>query len=389
MQLLRHTLRGCVDWNLHITIGNLWSRVTPFVGVWIETIFIGGDDKTLRSHPSWVCGLKHTSIIHSIKTLRHTLRGCVDWNSCECCKETDASSHTLRGCVDWNCRAVAERKAEICHTLRGCVDWNLIELLHHLPLNVTPFVGVWIETDKGFYLAFSGGVTPFVGVWIETDICLSMQAKDYVTPFVGVWIETIYERKRKNGGIVTPFVGVWIETLTMPLKKVPPGVTPFVGVWIETCMLPSVTFVVVCHTLRGCVDWNIDIEKSTISRRSHTLRGCVDWNTWNIVKVYKKSCHTLRGCVDWNRAFSASYCFCLVTPFVGVWIETVLPRAQYGDESVTPFVGVWIETWAATRHCMHEWVTPFVGVWIETPTWAVNIWRCDSHTLRGCVDWNC
>ena len=35
------------------------AMVTPFVGVWIETrtsIFIGGDDK---SHPSWVCGLKH------------------------------------------------------------------------------------------------------------------------------------------------------------------------------------------------------------------------------------------------------------------------------------------------------------------------------------------
>ena len=31
-------------------------QVTPFVGVWIETVFIGGDDKTLS----------------------HTLRGCVD-----------------------------------------------------------------------------------------------------------------------------------------------------------------------------------------------------------------------------------------------------------------------------------------------------------------------
>ena len=33
-----------------------------------------------------------------------------------------------------------------------------------------------------------------------------------------------------------------------------------------------------------------------------------------------------------------------VTPFVGVWIETVIPILWYDDIRVTPFVGVWIET---------------------------------------------
>ena len=33
-----------------------------------------------------------------------------------------------------------------------------------------------------------------------------------------------------------------------------------------------------------------------------------------------------------------------VTPFVGVWIETILPLLAYHKICVTPFVGVWIET---------------------------------------------
>ena len=34
----------------------------------------------------------------------------------------------------------------------------------------------------------------------------------------------------------------------------------------------------------------------------------------------------------------------LVTPFVGVWIETLKIRDISHDKKVTPFVGVWIET---------------------------------------------
>ena len=34
----------------------------------------------------------------------------------------------------------------------------------------------------------------------------------------------------------------------------------------------------------------------------------------------------------------------LVTPFVGVWIETVLMLLMILESEVTPFVGVWIET---------------------------------------------
>ena len=34
----------------------------------------------------------------------------------------------------------------------------------------------------------------------------------------------------------------------------------------------------------------------------------------------------------------------IVTPFVGVWIETALADSKRSDKEVTPFVGVWIET---------------------------------------------
>ena len=55
-------------------------------------------------------------------------------------------------------------------------------------------------------------VTPFVGVWIETQKLAEKQKKEYVTPFVGVWIETNYRSLLHHPMQVTPFVGVWIET---------------------------------------------------------------------------------------------------------------------------------------------------------------------------------
>ena len=42
--------------------------------------------------------------------------------------------------------------------------------------------GITIDRDK---------VTPFVGVWIETNLPLLHIRYEGVTPFVGVWIETL------------------------------------------------------------------------------------------------------------------------------------------------------------------------------------------------------
>ena len=56
----------------------------------------------------------------------------------------------------------------------------------------------------------------------------------------------------------------------------------------------------------------------------------------------------------------------LVTPFVGVWIETHTTDAEKAAAKVTPFVGVWIETLKENGGIFEHGVTPFVGVWIET-----------------------
>ena len=126
IRLMRcHTLRGCVDWNWNDGLFLLHVRVTPFVGVWIETntrklhirnicshTLRGCVDwnsciyvivaKELLSHPSWVCGLKPPSPGEGHRRLCHTLRGCVDWNILLAGSLTKSTGHTLRGCVDWN-----------------------------------------------------------------------------------------------------------------------------------------------------------------------------------------------------------------------------------------------------------------------------------------------
>ena len=56
----------------------------------------------------------------------------------------------------------------------------------------------------------------------------------------------------------------------------------------------------------------------------------------------------------------------MVTPFVGVWIETYYGMKILVPTKVTPFVGVWIETLLSGKSATSHTVTPFVGVWIET-----------------------
>ena len=45
-------------------------------------------------------------------------------------------------------------------------------LLHDYQFQVTPHVGVWIETLVGAHFYHAQSVTPHVGVWIETCLIL-------------------------------------------------------------------------------------------------------------------------------------------------------------------------------------------------------------------------
>ena len=95
-----------------------------------------------------------------------------------------------------------------------------------------------------------------------------------------------------------------------------------------------------------------------------------------------------------------------VTPFVGVWIETVCWLIIRFVMTVTPFVGVWIETGLTsnakvTTQSHPSWVcglkqlandvdfasqivTPFVGVWIETSDKVLVKLLIESHPSWVC-----
>ena len=53
-------------------------KVTPCMGVWIETNCTGMITLVAQSHPVWVCGLKLRNIECLCIEQRHTLYGCVD-----------------------------------------------------------------------------------------------------------------------------------------------------------------------------------------------------------------------------------------------------------------------------------------------------------------------
>ena len=61
------------------------------------------------------------------------------------------------------------------------------------------------------------GLKPEVKQYTDSEI--------EVTPCVGVWIETIMHPRQTGQGIVTPCVGVWIETYSEHIANVQKGHT--------------------------------------------------------------------------------------------------------------------------------------------------------------------
>ena len=99
---------------------------------------------------------------------------------------------------------------------------------------VTPCVGVWIETYE-LRNAVDYGSHTLRGC-VDWNLSINAQLTLYhVTPCVGVWIETCLSEDLFWFFQVTPCVGVWIET----------------SIGLESYRSES------CHTLRGCVDWNL------------------------------------------------------------------------------------------------------------------------------------
>ena len=205
-----------MDWN---SLGREHFRsfsVTPFVGVWIETLQWRGAIAYALSHPSWVCGLKHDRRVEAI------------WKT----------SHTLRGCVDWNRNNFAEDLNILSHTLRGCVDWNNVDPEEEEDIPVTPFVGVWIETLIRLQMRFIRMSHPS---WV-----CGLKHQTYGAAVEGFvshpsWVcglKLRYARYRHRWEVVTPFVGVWNETenrfyFLSPLEKV---------IFTKTCHWLSISY---------------------------------------------------------------------------------------------------------------------------------------------------
>ena len=99
----------------------------------------------LMSHPTWVCGLKQGQEPIEIYHPSHTLRGCVDWNFLLLMLIIVTLVTPYVGVWIETDFQVARGGAS-CHTLRGCVDWNCPEHNVAIIVVVTPYVGVWIET---------------------------------------------------------------------------------------------------------------------------------------------------------------------------------------------------------------------------------------------------
>ena len=98
----------------------------------------------IESHPTWVCGLKH-SVVRVF-----------DWVT----KVTPYVGVWIETFKSW--KQCDERA-------------------------VTPYVGVWIETTITSSFAASTIVTPYVGVWIETSMAQYSAISKMVTPCVGIY----------------------------------------------------------------------------------------------------------------------------------------------------------------------------------------------------------
>ena len=239
--------------------------VTPYVGVWIETVSTYVVLCVLRSHPTWVCGLKQTS---------------------------NPPLPLLRV--------------------------------------VTPYVGVWIETCPRSLSPVRWIVTPYVGVWIETPspmavMCWRVSHPTWVCGLKRAYYQYItlnhshtlrgcvdWNNDEVNTCIDNQSHPTWVCGLKQRdwQEKMWGMVTPYVGVWIETSSTMLCTQGIGCHTLRGCVDWNINGPVFGNIEDGHTLRG----NIW-IGALF-----TRRSSLWKNCKHSASYVF-LSRLLILLWLE--------------------------------------------------------------------
>ena len=195
MKWTSRTLRGCVDWNLCRS----------------------ANDGLIKSHPTWVRGLKHNTIVDLKKLICRTLRGCVDWNE----EKRNATLFPVRSHPTW----VRGLKRNLKHS-------NII--LHE----VAPYVGAWIETFWWFLFTNVLSVAPYVGAWIETQDMWNIFNDWESHP---TWVRGLKHSYKFNRQTHYQSHPTWVRGLKLHHYLNGPK-------WAG-------------RTLRGCVDWNIEFRK--------------------------------------------------------------------------------------------------------------------------------
>ena len=135
-------------------------------------------------------------------------------------------------------------------------------------------MGVWIETSNEASSARFVNVTPYVGVWIETIVRAYYQ---YITLSHPTWVCGLKLFMTLSCMMKPPSHPTWVCGLKLMSYVMLwiMVVTPYVGVWIETMGL-----IVIVDSIKSHPTWVCGL-KLLKKRRfclmlSHTLRGCVD-----------------------------------------------------------------------------------------------------------------
>ena len=187
---------------------------------------------------------------------------------------------------------------------------------------VTPYVGVWIETKGGLGLSntesasllmWECGLKHLPSAYARNDqLSLLMWECGLkrirgVTVYYGfvsllMWecgLKQLYRDCSRDRGCHSLCGSVDWNLHNGRISK-SHAVTPYVGVWIETKLALCATIVI-----SSLLMWECGLKHKTVA----SLRAM--------------PCHSLCGSVDWNRKRLTVNVWTVVTPYVGVWIETL------------------------------------------------------------------
>ena len=167
------------------------------------------------------------------------------------------------------------------------------------------------------------------------------------------------------------------------------AVTPCMGVWIETYWCKLFYSYRSSHTLYGCVDWNyLRARLKYKAYLSHPVWVCGLKPVAGWYQVQSVRSHPVWVCGLKLVLFASTKQRPKSHPVWVCGLKLCVIVSLSTKTIVTPCMGVWIETSQRLRWLEAVLVTPCMGVWIETYKASPIGNGSSSHTLYGCVDWN-